>query len=227
MSAGPSGKFQDHYALLGVEPSADSETIQAAYAKLAQKFHPSNPETGNKEKFEAVNQAYEVLADPDLRVAFDKVKGVDLEIGGPKFSGAEFFDALGQTAAQRMAVLCLLYDRMRLKSFKPILSMRQLEGMLRVQGEELNFALWYLKQRGYATNDDKGNLMISVEGMTYLEQNRPSEDVVMPLIRPEAVAADNRSAVKRPAEKKPAEKPAPEKSSPEVLSVLNRALHRR
>ena len=84
MSSGAAGKFQDHYILLGIETNADSDTIQAAYSRLAQKFHPSNPETGDKTKFDAVNQAYEVLADPTLRAAFDKVKGVDHEAGNPK-----------------------------------------------------------------------------------------------------------------------------------------------
>ena len=42
MSAPVSGNFQDHYSLLGIEPSADAETIQAAYARLAEKYHPNN-----------------------------------------------------------------------------------------------------------------------------------------------------------------------------------------
>ncbi len=208
---------------MGVEPGSDSETIQAAYTKLAQKYHPSNADTGNKEKFDQLNQAFEVLSDPELRAAFDKIKGVDREAGGPKFSGVEFFDALGQGAILRSAVLCLLYDRMRLKSFKPTLSMRNLEAMLRVKGEDLNFALWYLKKRNYVLNDDKSALAITVDGMDYLEQHRPLEAEVMSFIRLEAVA----DPPKKPAHEKPLhEKPVHEGTTP-VLSALNRALQRR
>ena len=88
MSSSVSGKFQDYYIVLGIEPRSDSETIQAAYTKLAQKYHPSNVETGNEEKFDQINTAYEILSDPALRLEFDKVKGVDQDTGNPTFSGA-------------------------------------------------------------------------------------------------------------------------------------------
>jgi len=216
MSSGAAGKFQDHYIVLGVDPHADSETIQAAYSNLAQKFHPNTPLTGNKEKFDQVNQAFEVLADPALRMEFDKVKGVDQEVGGPKFSGAEFFESLGQSAVLRSAVLCLLYDRMRIKSFKPSLSMRHLEGMLKIKGEELNFALWYLKKRQLVINDDKSALAITVEGMDFLEANRPPMEAVMAIIKPEFIL------------KQPEKAHAPEAhNATPVLSALNRALARK
>ena len=57
-------KFQDHYDVLGIDPKSDSETLQNAYAELAQKYHPNNPDTGDQEAFDAVNAAYEVLSDP-------------------------------------------------------------------------------------------------------------------------------------------------------------------
>jgi curved DNA-binding protein CbpA len=212
MSSGAAGKFQDHYVLLGVETNADSETIQAAYSRLAQKFHPNTPETGNKEKFDSLNQAFEVLSDPELRASFDKVKGVDHEAGNPKFTGPEFFSALADSEAVRAAILCILYDRRRVKSFKPSLSLRHLEGMLQVTTEELNFALWYIKQRGFAVNDDKSSMAITVEGMDYIEKNRPSLDAVLKFIKPDALV-------------KPAKIPAAVENTP-VMNALSRALQR-
>jgi hypothetical protein len=188
MSGSVSGKFQDHYALLGVEPRADSETIQDAYAKLAQKYNPTNGETGDDQKFEALNLAYEVLSDPTLRAGFDKLKGIDHEASNPKFTGVDFFRALEKGAVLRSALLCVLYDRRRVKPTRPSLSMRHLENMLHVTVEELSFALWYLKQRGLVVNDDKSSLEISVDGMDYLERNHPSAETVMSLIKPEALA---------------------------------------
>jgi DnaJ-like protein len=188
MSGSVSGTFQDHYALFGIDPRADSETIQAAYSKLAEKYHPDTPGTGDENKFEAINLAYEVLSDPTLRAGFDKLKGVDHESNKPQFSGVEFFHALEHGAALRSAVLCILYDRRRIKSTRPSLSMRHLENMLQVTTEELNFALWYLKQRGLAINDDKSSMEITVDGMDFLERNRPSAEAVLPLIKPDALA---------------------------------------
>src|SRR5262249_52137715 len=136
MSAPLAGKFQDHYTVLAIDPKSDSETIQKAYSKLAQKYHPNNSETGDREKFEAVNQAYEVLSDPELRLAFDKIKGIGPEEGSPKFSG-DFFDAFGRETALRTAILCVLYDRRRTKPLTPSLSMRHLENILDASPEEI------------------------------------------------------------------------------------------
>jgi curved DNA-binding protein CbpA len=224
MSSGAAGKFQDHYVLLGVETNSDSDTIQAAYSKLAQKFHPNTPETGDKTKFDAVNQAYEVLSDPGLRASFDKVKGVDHESGNPKFTGPEFFDALEDSASLRFSILCILYDRRRIKSFKPSLSLRHLEGMLQVSQDDLNFALWYIKQRGFAVNDDKSSMAITVEGMDYIEKNRPSPEAVMRFIKPDALVNPTAAVkIQRPPEPAPM---AEIKSAEPVLNALNRALQR-
>ena len=73
----------------------------------------------------------------------------------------------------RTALLCLLYDRRRLKPFTPGLSMRRVENILECTSEGLSFALWYLKQRNMVASDDKSNLQITVEGMDYLETNPP------------------------------------------------------
>lgn len=207
------GKFQDYYAILGVEPRADMDTIQASYTKLAQKFHPNNAETGDKEKFDTLNQAYEVLSDPALRAEFDKLKGLDIEQGAPKFSGRAFFEALGRDSGLRLALLCILYDRRRSKPFTPSISMRHVEGMLQGTTEELNFALWYLKQKNLAQSDDKSSLVITVEGMDYLEGNRPSPDFVMPFIKPGALAPGSTF-----------EPPAPEPEATRGLDSLRRVM---
>lgn len=213
MSAPLAGKFQDHYAILGVDPKADSDTIQQAYSKLAKKYHPKSP-TGDAEKFEALNQAYEVLVDPSLRAAFDQVKGVTREESAPKFSGPAFFEALGREAALRVAILCVLHDRRQTNPSRPGLSMRHLENIVDASNEELTGSLWYLKQRGLAVADDKSSLQITVDGMDFLEGRKPAPDDVMPFIKGANAPAAAAS---------PAAKPAQPES---VLSVLNRALTR-
>jgi DnaJ domain len=211
MSAPLAGKFQDHYVVLGIEPKADSETIQQAYSKLAQKYHPNNAATGDVELFEAVNMAYETLTDPELRAVFDRLKGVGQEQGPPKFSGLEFFDALGREAARRTAVLCVLYDRRLNKPSTPSLSMRHLEVIIDATPSELSSALWYLKKRGLAASDDKSSLQITVDGMDFLENQRPSAQDVLPFIKDSGGPAV------------PA-KPSPENAA--VMNKLNRALAR-
>ncbi len=222
MSAPLAGKFQDHYALLGVDPRADLEVIKIAHAKLAEKYHPDNPDSGYLEKFEAVNLALEILSDAGLRAEFDKIKGIDKDQGNLKFSGVAFFSALGRETNLRAAVLCLLYDGRRLKPFAPGMSIRVMESMLEISSEELYFALWYLKQRSFVLSDDKSNLQITVDGMDFLENNKPLPEMVLPFIKPASLMPPPVLA------KKPVAAPPEEALAPEsVLKVLNRALARR
>jgi hypothetical protein len=54
--------------------------------------------------------------------------------------------------------------------------------------DELFFVLWYVKQRGWVSSDDKSNLMITAQGMDYLDSNRPSAALVLRHIKPASIA---------------------------------------
>ena len=60
---------KDYYAVLGIEKTADDKELKKAYRKLAMKYHPDkNPDNKEaEEKFKEVNEAYEVLSDPQKR----------------------------------------------------------------------------------------------------------------------------------------------------------------
>ncbi len=67
-------KFQDYYETLGVPRTADKEQIQTAYRKLARKYHPDlNKGKDAEAKFKQINEAYEVLRDPQKRKRYDQL----------------------------------------------------------------------------------------------------------------------------------------------------------
>ena len=87
---------RDYYEVLGVNKNASEDEIKKAYKKLARKYHPDlNP--GDKvaeEKFKEVNEANEVLGDPQKKARYDQFgfAGVDPSYGGGAGGGAGGFD---------------------------------------------------------------------------------------------------------------------------------------
>ncbi len=68
-------EYKDYYQILGVSRDADAETIKKAYRKLARQYHPDANKNDKRaeEKFKEINEAYEVLSDPEKRRLYDRM----------------------------------------------------------------------------------------------------------------------------------------------------------
>jgi len=104
---------RDYYELLGVPRNASGEEIKRAFRKLAFQYHPDhNKESGAEDKFKEINEAYQVLSDPEKRSSYDRYGRVDIN-GMEGFSGfgfgglgeifESFFGGFGETPFGRTA----------------------------------------------------------------------------------------------------------------------------
>ncbi len=104
---------RDYYEVLGIDRAATDEEIRKAFRKLAFKYHPDHNHADKAgERFKEVNEAYEVLSDPDKRAAYDRFGHGGAEgLFGRGFEGFDFggfgdiFDAFfgGTATATRRA----------------------------------------------------------------------------------------------------------------------------
>lgn len=81
--------FVDYYKILGVDKNIPQKDVRAAYRKRAKQFHPdlhpNDPKA--KAKFQALNEAYEVISDPDKRAKYDQY--------GEQWKNADAFGGFG------------------------------------------------------------------------------------------------------------------------------------
>lgn len=87
--------FVDYYKILGVDKNIPQKDVRAAYRKRAKQFHPdlhpNDPKA--KAKFQALNEAYEVISDPEKRAKYDQYGEQWKNVGG--FGGGGYDGAAG------------------------------------------------------------------------------------------------------------------------------------
>jgi curved DNA-binding protein len=96
-------KYKDYYEIMGIKRDATQDEIKRSYRKLARKYHPDVSKAADaEERFKEVGEAYEVLKDPEKRMAYDQLganwqQGQDFQPppgwqDGFEFSGGGYTD---------------------------------------------------------------------------------------------------------------------------------------
>jgi DnaJ-domain-containing protein 1 len=160
----------DYYELLQINPKADVDTIHRVYRFQAQRFHPDNKETGNEATFRLLSKAYQTLSDPEKRA------GYDLRLSQIQQRRWKIFEkpvqAMGLDAerSKRKGILSVLCTKRMQEPATPFVSMNEVETLLGVPKEHLEFTLWYLKESGFVTRNDNGRIAITIKGVDELEK---------------------------------------------------------
>lgn len=165
-------RAQDYYEVLQVSASAELETIHRVYRLLAQRFHPDNRETGNPARFRQISEAYNVLSNPEERARYDVLNQQHRQDRWRLVStGGQADNDFDMEQRVRLTVLEVLYTKRRMEPREPAIFSLDLEEMIGRPREHLEFTIWFLLQKKMVQRDDNSRLIITAEGVEYLEAN--------------------------------------------------------
>jgi curved DNA-binding protein CbpA len=160
----------DYYEVLQISTNAEPETVHRVYRLLAQRCHPDNAQTGNEEQFRMISEAYQVISDPERRAKYDVEHARRSQERWRLIeSGPQDDNDFEAEQLARLAVLEVLYTRRRIEPQKPGISPLDLEKLLGIPREHLEFTTWFLVAKKLATRSDSSSFVITAEGVEYLE----------------------------------------------------------
>jgi len=175
--------FIDYYELMQISPNAETETIQRVYRMLAARYHPDNPETADPDRFVLLNEAYGILSNQESRGAYDMTYQTGRTQPMEVFNLKEFAMGISGENHRRMGILCLLYNRRRIDPDKPGMSLLDFEKVMSFPREHLIFTMWYLQSKGLLLQGEQSDFAISAEGVDYIEQHLPSNQILYKLLK--------------------------------------------
>src|SRR5437764_7501369 len=164
------GNFVDQYEALQISPHADPDTIHRVYRILAHRYHPDNRDSGSAEEFHRISIAYQVLSNPESRAAYDVEHNEARRLTWKIFDRSSSPYSVGSEKRKREGVLSLLYRKRAAQPEAPQLTLKELEELLGVPKEHLEFTLWYLKEGQFIQRLDSGRTIITLKGVDLAEQ---------------------------------------------------------
>ncbi len=162
-----------YYEVLQVSRTAQPLIITKAYRLLAAFYHPDNKETGDREAFSNVVDAYRVLCDPVRRAAYDRdtfdTFSPPSRDGGGR--GIELSERRTEDEHDlRRQLMQALYNVRRTEPHRPSLPLMVIPDLFGCSIDEAQFTLWYLRGKKFIEMTDDG-MAITVAGVDYVESN--------------------------------------------------------
>jgi len=164
---------RDYYDVLGVDRGASDSDIKAAYRKLALKYHPDRVAEDKKaeasERFKEISEAYRVLSDPEKRAGYDARYE-----SGRKNQWSSFLQApmsgVDEDRRTQQWILSLLFRLRRRGASDPGMGGIELERYLELSEGQIDFHLWYMKEKGWIGKIESGKYAITVEGVDWISE---------------------------------------------------------
>jgi curved DNA-binding protein CbpA len=184
----------DFYEAMQISPNADSDTIHRIYRLLAQRFHPDNQETGSLEAFRGITEAYQTLGDSEKRAAYDVAHRETRRLTWKIFDQCAAPLGVDGERRKREGVLTLLYRKRIANPEQAFLTLREIEELLGVPREHLEFTVWYLREGQLIQRSDNGRLTITLKGVDLAEAALERKAGTISLLSAAPAAASQRVA---------------------------------
>ncbi len=167
----------NYYEILQVSPSADQEIIERTFRLLAKRYHPDNKHTGDDSSFRILAEAYRVLSDPAKRAAYDgNHQATDAHRTNTQFNPSESRDPEVEKKINQ-AILFIFYAARKRDAMRPGVGVIELEKLMGLPEKELEFHIWYIKEKGWIQRLETGEYAITAKGVdTIIENNLKLRD---------------------------------------------------
>jgi len=157
--------FVDFYEVLEISPNANSETIDRVFRHLAQRYHPDNPATADRSRFDLVLEAHHILKDAEKRVQYDFEYKNYISDRSKLAEDAGDLGGIDYDIAIQTKLLALFYAKCRRNVKEPGIGDAELSMLLDFPAEHLEFHLWYLKEKKWIIRREDGLLSITIDGV--------------------------------------------------------------
>lgn len=163
------GSFIDYYEFLMISPTADRQMVEWAARLMLARYDPQKSKTPDEKKCELVKEAFRTLADPKKRAAYDS----ELTKQKPTVT----IDVKAEITLQdvieanrlRRAIMLVLYQAVLRKTRDPDVGRTDLARQVGVTAQDLEFGLWFLREKDWITATQAGSYAITVTGAEWVE----------------------------------------------------------
>ncbi len=162
------GTFFDYYDFLMISPTADRQMVDWAARLLLTRYDPEKSKTPDEAKYKMVCEAYQALVDPKRRSAFDEER---LQRGDSPITTEQTITRqdVAKEVHRRRAIMSVLYARMITQPHNPDLSRAEIARLSGVAAPDLEFALWFLREKGWMGSSQGGAYVITAKGVEAVE----------------------------------------------------------
>ena len=170
--------FVDFYAVFELDRHCDRSSIDKAYRRLAQLYHPDHATTADVDKFQEITRAYKVLKNAERRAKYDRIYAAQMG-EEPAVTPRDDIVVDGSTAVQdaelHEKLLLALYKQRREDARNPGVMPYYIQHELGCSDDSFEFHTWYLKSKGFIEITQQSELAITIEGVDHVISHSRAE----------------------------------------------------